>query len=455
MPAAPRWLLLLLSAAWACPCLAQTISSPPVAVDPRLKIELFAEQPAIVTPTGIDVDQAGRVWVLESNTHFPPDQYARHASDRLYVMRDDDGNGRADLVSVFADGFTHAMSVAARPDVPGRTSVFVASRAAVWLLTDLDGDLQADQRRAILKLETEGNYPHNGLAGFAFDATGWMYVGLGENLGAPYELVGSDGRRLSGGGEGGNVYRLRPDGSELQLWATGFWNPHASCLDAFGRLFTVDNDPDSRPPCRLLHVVEGGDYGYRFRNGRKGLHPFTAWNGELPGTLPMVAGTGEAPSGIVAYESDGLPDDYQGNLLVTSWGDHRLDRYRLEPRGVSFTAQAEPFVRGGEDFRPVGLAVAPDGSLYCTDWVKRDYKLHGYGRVWKISAVAAREQPVLDVTAVGAEQPTSRLLELLKSRRLEVRRAAARQLATTAAGRDALRATLVNAPPEAPPGGVR
>ena len=79
-------------------------------------------------------------------------------------------------------------------------------------------------------------------------------------------------------------------------------------FDAFGRLFAVDNDPDSRPPCRLLHIVEGGDYGYRFRNGRKGLHPFTAWNGELPGTLGMVAGTGEAPSGVVAYEADNLPD---------------------------------------------------------------------------------------------------------------------------------------------------
>ncbi len=86
------------------------------------------------------------------------------------------------------------------------------------------------------------------------------------------------------------------DGTEMTFWATGFWNPHASCIDAFGRLFTVDNDPDSRPPCRLLHVIRGGDYGYRFRNGRKGLHPFAAWNGELPGTLPMVAGTGEALS---------------------------------------------------------------------------------------------------------------------------------------------------------------
>ena len=103
--------------------------------------------------------------------------------------------------------------------------------------------------------------------------------------------------------------------------------------------------------------MEGGDYGYRFRNGRKGLHPFTAWNGELPGTLPMVAGTGEAPCGVLAYEADNLPEDYRGNLLVTSWGDHRIERYRLRPRGASFQAAMEPVVVGGEDFRPVGIAI--------------------------------------------------------------------------------------------------
>ncbi len=130
--------------------------------------------------------------------------------------------------------------------------------------------------------------------------------------------------------------------------------------------------------------MEGGDYGYRFRNGRKGLHPFTAWNGELPGTLPMVAGTGEAPSGVLAYESDNLPEDYRGSLLVTSWGDHRIERYRLQPRGASFRATMEPVVVGGEDFRPVGIAVAPDGSIYFSDWVDKSYELHGKGRIWRL-----------------------------------------------------------------------
>ncbi|HVL14805.1 MAG TPA: hypothetical protein VM529_19695, partial [Gemmata sp.] len=98
--------------------------------------------------------------------------------------------------------------------------------------------------------------------------------------------------------------------------ATGFWNPFGSGRDIFGRLFVVDNDPDASPPCRLLHVVEGGDYGFQFRYGRAGRHPFQAWNGELPGMLPMVAGTGESPCEVISYESDGLPAEYRGELLV-------------------------------------------------------------------------------------------------------------------------------------------
>ena len=269
-------------------------------------------------------------------------------------------------------------------------TVFLATRWAVYSLEDRDGDGQADGTKGgkipppIVKLETRGDYPHNGLSGFAFDVLGWVYFGLGENLGADYRLVGADGITLTGGGEGGSIFRCRPDGTKLERFATGFWNPFHLAFDRFDRLFAVDNDPDSRPPCRLLHIVEGGDYGYRFRNGRKGLHPFTAWNGELPGTLGMVAGTGEAPSGIVSYEADNLPDDYRGTLLVTSWGDHRIERFDPKPRGASFQATMKPVVVGGDDFRPVGIAVATDGTLYISDWVDKQYTLHGKGRIWRL-----------------------------------------------------------------------
>lgn len=361
----------------------------PRVLDDRLKIELFAAAPDIVTPTGIAVDRRGRAFVAESHTHFPPQGYDGPKTDRIRLFEDADGDGRAERVSNFYEGGVATMNIAL--DHTG--ALYVATRMELSRLRDTNDDGQADEKVQLAHLETKGDYPHNGLSGFAFDPLGWVYFGMGENLGADYTLVGSDGARLSGGGEGGNIFRFRPDGSQLERVATGFWNPFHLCIDAFGRLFGVDNDPDSRPPCRLLHIVPGGDYGYRYRNGRKGLHPFTAWNGELPGTLPMTAGTGEAPSGMTAYESDGLPQDYVGALLVTSWGDHRLERHKLAPHGASFRTQANPFVSGGENFRPVGIAVGPDGALYVSDWVDKSYELHKKGRVWKISAKDALPRP--------------------------------------------------------------
>jgi putative membrane-bound dehydrogenase-like protein len=429
----------------------------PRSTDPRLKIELFAESPQIVTPTGIDVDYLGRVWAIESNTHFPPEGYAGHPTDRVLVMQDTDKDGKADKITVFKDGLTHTMSVAVKPvwlDVgpfhakareikpgaaPGQAiEVFIATRRAIFLCTDTNGDLICDDVKQLVRLETTGNYPHNGLAGLAFDGHGRMFFGFGENLGADYQIIGSDGMTLSGGGEGGNIYRCEPDGSKLERWATGFWNPHASCFDAFGHLFTLDNDPDSRPPCRLLQIVECGDYGYRFRNGRKGTHPFTAWNGEIPGTLPMVSGTGEAPSGIVCYESDGFPRDYVGTLLAGSWGDHRIDKFVLNPRGESFESFPQPIIKGGENFRPVGLAVAPDGSVYLTDWVSKEYKLHGLGRIWRVSSIDEPTRVATSIASLRSEKSAAALAEILDSPVLDVRRLAARLLSETESGRKSL-----------------
>lgn len=354
----------------------------PTTTDARLTIQRYAADPQIVTPTGIAVEANGRVLVIESHTHFRPENYEGPKADRILAMTDTDGDGRADKVTVFFEGTQATMNLAVYED----GAVFVATRMEVFRLFDEDGDGRADKNTPIVRMETKGNYPHNGLSGFAFDGLGNVFFGLGENLGADYRLVGSDGKTLSGGGEGGSIYFCRPHGTGLTRFATGFWNPFHLCFDAFGRLFAVDNDPDSRPPCRLLHVVPGGDYGYRFRNGRKGIHPFTAWNGELPGTLPMTAGTGEAPSGVLAYDSDLLPAEYRGALLATSWGDHRIERFRLQPRGASFRAVAEPVFTGGENFRPVGIALAPDGSLFVSDWVDKSYELHGKGAVWHIGA---------------------------------------------------------------------
>ena len=365
-------------------------ASAPDVLDKRLELTLVAEHPQIVTPIGCTFDQLGRLLVVESHTHLPPDDYQGPKTDRIRVLSDTDGDGRADEFSTFYDGLAQTMSMAAHDDW-----VYVATRREVFRIRDNDGDGRAEQRESLIALKTPGDYPHNGLGGLAFTNDGRMLFGLGENLGEPYTLVGSDGVELNGGGEGGNVYSCQCDGSQLKQIATGFWNPFGICVDSQGRIFAVGNDPDARPPCRLVHVVETGDYGYQFRFGRSGQHPLQAWNGELPGTLPMVAGTGEAPSAVIPYH---------GQLWVTSWGDYRIERFHLEPSGASFTAKREIVVQGDNHFRPVDFAIAPDGALVFTDWVQRSYPVHRQGRVWKLSWWSDPPRTSLPATTAGERQ---------------------------------------------------
>ncbi len=379
-----KWLISLV---FCFACLAAVASNHAVAdreaprsLDPRLEVVLFAQEPQIVHPISVAFDKRGRLLVVESHTHFRPANYAGPAHDRIRVLEDTDGDGRADRFTTFFEGTDKTMDIAVHPD----GSVYLATRNEILRLRDTKGTGIADQKEHIAFLETKGDYPHNGLSGLTFDAAGNLMFGMGENLGADYKLIGSDGTTLQGGGEGGNIYWCTADGKKLRRYATGFWNPFGVNVDSLGRVIAVDNDPDSMPPCRMVHVVEGGDYGYQFRYGRSGRHPFQAWNGQIPGTLPMISGTGEAPCEVIRYESNGLPADYFGQYFVTAWADHRLERYDLKAKGASFTAEQKILIQGGKDFRPTGLAVAPDGSLFMGDWVLPDYTLHNKGAIWHV-----------------------------------------------------------------------
>ncbi len=342
--------------------------------EPGHELTLFAESPAIVTPIGMAIDQQDRVFVIESHTHNPPNDYKGPKGDVIKVFADRDDDGIADGSSIFAEGLDQAMNLAFSND----GTLYALCAKALVALPDKDNDGKCDGLKTVLTLETDSGNPHGNWLGITFDNQGKVYLGRG-NVGSHYHRVkGIDGTLVEGYGDGGNIVRANADGTEVEEWATGFWNPMDLKFDHKGRLMLVDNDPDGRGPNRLLKVVRGGDYGYKSVFGGWGRHPFQGWDGSLPGTLPFLSGTGEAPSGLIDASSKSA-DSY----LVTVWNENTIERHSVKNGAVSKTI----FMSGDKAFRPVALAGDSKGNLYITDWMLVDYPNHGKGRIWKVTNV--------------------------------------------------------------------
>lgn len=344
-----------------------------------VRLELVAEHPQLATPTGIDVDRRGRVWVVATHTHMRPKDYEGPENDEILVFQlNADGVWRR---RVFYNKTTATMDLEL-----GRDGwVYLAERDRVLRIRDSDGDGVADQEEDLATLRTEAVYPHNGLSGLAWHPDGDLVFGLGENFAKPWTLTGSDDVEIRGASQGG-VFRCSASGERLQWIAKGLWNPFGVCVRQDGEIFAAENDPGERPPCRLLHIVEGGEYGYRRKYGPEPNHPFVCWNGELPGTLPMVHPTGEAPCGVLPLGR---------GLLVPSWGDNRIDFLRLEQNGASYKAKPLTIVQGGRYFRPTCIARDPSSKgdirvWFLADWVDGRYNAHGLGRIWRLEVDLAK-----------------------------------------------------------------
>ncbi|MDA0658086.1 MAG: c-type cytochrome [Planctomycetota bacterium] len=363
--------------------------APPQVLVDGLRLDKIATEPDVMTPIGLTCLE-NDVVVVNSHTHQRSNDYVGPASDEIRRLRDSDGDGHYDQWSTIATGLHQTMNVLAAP----KGGLYIVTRRDVHLLQH--EDLQkppwdaSRSDRVIVRLESPGDYPHNGLSGITLTHDDRLLLGLGENLGAEYRLIGADGSQISDRGGCGTIFVGTPEGKNIQRYATGFWNPFSIC-EAFGKLFTVDNDPDASPPCRLIHVVESGDYGHRWEYGRAGIHPLQAWDGELPGTLPMVCGTSEAPTAVLMH---------RGYLWVTSWGEHCIERYELYQRGGSFGAKRQVVVQGDHTFRPTGMTIGSDGSLYFGDWVSQSYPVHGQGKIWRLGVEDA-ELPMPTTVALA------------------------------------------------------
>jgi putative membrane-bound dehydrogenase-like protein len=377
---------------------------------PGVKMTLLAEHPSIATPTGLDVDAEGRVYTIACHTHFRPEGYEGPEHDEVLVFDRDGGKRR-----VFYNRTVATMQLVLGPD----GWVYLAERGRILRVRDSDGDGVADTEETVAFLDTLADYPHNGLSGMAWHPEGDLVFSLGENFGKDWVLTSSDGSVERGRGEGG-VFRCGPDGKGMRRIARGFWNPFGLMVNPLGEIFAAENDPGSRPPCRLLHVVEGADYGFQWVYGSAPVHPFVAWNGELRGTLGMVHPSGEGPCAIVPLG---------GGVLIPSWSDHSIDFYPLEREGASYRSDRVALVQGSDFFRPTGMARGPDGAYYVNDWVFSSYPIHGRGRLWRLEIdpaaatawLKAEPDPLNEAARLAAELregrsqlPESELLALAK-----------------------------------------
>ncbi len=354
----------------------------PIVLDENLRLELILEDPEIVTPIGLTIDSRDNLYVLESHTHSPPSDYAGLKYDRIKKGIDKDGDGVPEEWIVFADSISSGLNIAAGPD----DVIYVIEKDKIKTFADTDQDGKSDEMEVLLELKASGTvYDHAGLLGIVYAEDDWIYVSRGNIGGLAWTIEGPDGSKIEGYGDGGNVFRFRPDGTYLEEVATGFWNPFDLKFTKLGKLLLADNDPDSRGPNRLIDVVPGGHYGYESLYGNSGNHPYLAWNGELPGTLPYAAALGEAPSGIIDAGYSHFPD-YENNILATIWEENSIVRIPLSTYQSTVRGVAEVIIKGDSTFHPVALTANSKGDIYISDWVVREYPNHGKGRVWRLTA---------------------------------------------------------------------
>lgn len=376
-----------------------------------VEVSLFASEPMITNPAAIDIDTHGRVWVAEiqwyrSRAKHPP-------ADQIKVLEDTDGDGRADRSTVFANDVFCPMSIC----VAG-PRVYVATSPDLWVYEDLNGDLKADGPPRKLLTGFGGTNHDHGAHSLVLGPDHKWHMAHGD---AGFDVTGTDGSRIEY--RWGAMLRGELDGSRLERVAHNFRNPYEICLSSFGEAFCSDNDNDGNFSVRVCWILEGGNYGWYQRPGPKfpaGTPYAEAWHfrGPLAGFVPSTLVTGfGSPCGMCLYEGDAFPALF-GQPLHADAGPREVRVYLHEKSGAGYRAKSEPLVTSTDGyFRPDDVCVAPDGSLYVSDWYDGGVGGHAYnnpdqGRIFRLTPVG---RPLARVGKPGPYASVGDAIEGLKS----------------------------------------
>jgi putative membrane-bound dehydrogenase-like protein len=356
-------------------------------VSDGLEVSLWASEHLFSNPTCMDIDPQGRVWVCESvnyRTRLLRRKPNRPEGDRILILEDTQGSGKADKVTVFYQSpdtlAPLGIAVWKHPKGPGYT-VFVCQSPDILVFEDKDGDGKADGPPRKLLSGFRGIDHDHGVHGIYIGPDGKLYFSVGDQ--GVQGLVDKHGKKWTTNQtdcRAGTIWRCDLDGKNLELLAHNFRNEYEPCADSFGTLFVSDNDDDGNQQTRICYVMPGGNYGYWPR--RRGD---THWHEEQPGVVPKILRTYfGSPTGICVYEGDLLPKKYHGQLLHTDAGPRQVRCYHLTPQGASYEVDREDMVESTDNwFRPSDVCVAPDGSVFVCDWYDPGVGGHGMGDIKK------------------------------------------------------------------------
>jgi putative membrane-bound dehydrogenase-like protein len=335
---------------------------------------LFASEPEVQNPIAMTWDGRGRLWIAENYTYAERQtRFDLSMRDRVLILEDTDGDGRADKRTVFTDKVSMLTSVEV-----GRGGVWLMCPPQLLFIPDVDGDDVPDGEPVVLLdgfTVAEANY-HNFANGLRWGPDSWLYGRVGHSCPGRVGVPGTaDAERIP---MKGGIWRFHPGRKVFEMVTHGTTNPWGHDWDRHGELFFINTVNG-----HLWHGISGAHfkessgadpnpYFYeRLDMHADHWHFDTAgkWSESRDGAADAFGG-GHAHIGMMIYQGESWPERFHDRLFTLNMHGFRTNVERLDREGSGYVGRHEPdiFLTKDKWFRGIDIRPGPDGAVYLLDW---------------------------------------------------------------------------------------